>query len=308
MNFWLLIASIAFSWGLGTVSNYHLPIFNIQEQNGQEVVLLSQKVISPSQEKIPHKEDNLSLGVKMTAQSAAVMDKNTGIILWQKNAQTVRPIASISKLMTALVFLEYNPGWNETITMTREDETVGASNDLLRGEVVTVRDLFYLALISSDNNSAKALARSTGLSQEEFVVQMNKKSADFGLKNTKFAEVTGLNENNVSTALEVLELAKIAFANQEIKNALSRRTYDLKTLSGQERKIYSTNHLLGGYLDISAGKTGYIGAAGYCLVAEAQNKDKNTIISVVLGSAANEDRFRDLKVLTAWTFDNYSWR
>ena len=307
MNFWLLITSIAFSWGLGTAVNYNLPIFNIQEQNGQEVVLLSQKVISPSKEKIPHKEDNFSLGVKMTAQSAAVMDKNTGIILWQKNAQEVRSIASISKLMTVLVFLEHNPGWNQEITMLREDETMGAVNDLLRGEVVTVRNLFYTALISSDNNSAKALARSTGLSEEEFVAEMNTKALDLGLKNTKFVEVTGLSEYNVSTALEVLELAKVAFGNSEIKNAVSRRTYDFVAISGKNHRVYSTNHLLGSYLDISAGKTGYIGAAGYCLVAQVIDKEKNPIISIVLGSSSNDDRFKDLKILSAWIFDNYNW-
>jgi len=206
-----------------------------------------------------------------------------------------------------MVFLENNPGWNTQVTMDIKDEANGGSPDILRGEVVTVKNLFYTALISSDNNSANALVRSTGIGKEKFLDLMNKKADALGLVNTHFVDVTGLSDYNVSTALEIIDLAQVAFAQEDIREATTHRTYSFQAISGKLHKIHSTNYLLGSYLDISAGKTGHINSAGYCLVAEIDGHDGIEIISVVLGSDTNADRFQDLKALSTWVFENFAW-
>jgi len=304
MNFWAIVSTIILTWQLTAPAVYHLPIFKLQEKNQ---ILVSSQVFDATESKIPHKVDNNSLGVKLTAQAAAVMDKNTGTVLWQKNADEQRPLASITKLMTALVFLDNNPGWNQTLTMLPEDETMANSANIFRDETVSLKDAFYTMLIASDNNVANALSRSTGLSREEFVGLMNDKAKAWGLSKTYFVDPTGLSNKNISSANDILILAKKAFANNDIKNATNQKIYSFITLDGKERKVNSTNHLLSGFLDIIAGKTGFITESGYCLVAEVKGNEDQRIISVVLGSASNADRFNDLKILSAWALNNFIW-
>ncbi len=304
MNFWALISTIILTWQLTAPSVYHLPIFKLQDKNQ---VIVSGQVFDAQQTKIPHKVDNNSLGVKLTAQAAAVMDKNTGTVLWQKNADEVRPLASITKLMTALVFLDNNPGWDETLTMAKGDEAGANSASILRDETVTFKDAFNTMLIASDNNVANALSRSTDLKPEEFIKAMNTKAKALGLAQTSFVDPTGLSAKNVSSANDILLLAKKAFANSDIRNATNQKTYSFTATSGQSHKINSTNHLLSGFLEVVAGKTGFITESGHCLVAEIEGDKDQRIISVVLGSASNADRFNDLKILSAWTLNNFVW-
>ena len=279
----------------------------LTEDEGVNQIVLEDKVLTGNYQSVPHKIDNKSLGVKVTAESAVVLDLSTGAVLWQKNAEQSRSMASITKLMTALVFLEHNPGWQTTVTFQEIDETNGGTAHILRGETVSVKNLFYTALIASDNNSTNALVRSTGLSHEEFIKLMNQKAQELELLHTSFTGVTGLNDNNQSTALEIAQLAKIAFANEDIKSATSRKTYSFIALSGQAHKIYSTNRSLDDYLKVVAGKTGFITASGYCLVDEIRGNEEQEIIVVILGSETHEDRFQDMNILAAWVLDNFVW-
>lgn len=307
MNLWALITSMILSLGLTATPVYRLPVVEIVTEGDQTKAILGQQVQTEKNTLLPHKIDNQSLGVKISAPSAAIMDRNTGTILWQKNANQVRSLASITKLMTALVFLDHNPGWEESVTMIQEDETNGNSANVLRGEVVKVRDLFYLSLVASDNNATNALVRSTGVARDEFIDLMNQKAKELGLVNTSFRDATGLSDANQSTALEILSLAKTAFAYGDIREVTSRQTYSFRTVGGRLDKVYSTNKLLYSYLDVAAGKTGHITAAGYCLVSEIIGDQNQAIIGVVLGSATNADRFYDLKILSAWTLNNFVW-
>lgn len=305
MNLWALISSIVISLGISNSSIYDLPIISVFSDNSQasiESVALEDKGLL-----IPHKTNNLSLGVKISAQAAAVIDKDSDTILWQKNAREERSIASISKLMTALVFLDHNPGWEQEITMQASDEINGGTNHLLRDEVVKVKDVFYTALIASDNSATRALVRSTGLSEEDFVREMNAKAKSLGLLDTSFVEATGLNANNKSTAFDVLHLAKVAFAKKDIRDSTAKNTYDFQAVSGKNHHIVSTNKLLNSYLDINAGKTGFINASGYCLVSEFVGDNGQEIIGVVLGSDTHDGRFQELKILSSWILENFSW-
>ncbi len=307
MNIWALIASLVLSWNLSASSIYHLPLTMLFSEESDNVKVVLETKALDEKLLIPHKKDNKSWGVKITAQAAAVLDEESGLILWQKNAKTQRSIASITKLMTALVFLQHNPGWDTQVTMQASDENYDNKANIYRGETVTAKDLFYVGLVASDNNAIKALARSTNLSEADFIKLMNEKAASLGLQDTKFKDTTGLEDANVSTAIDVLYLAKAAFKDPNIKAATSLANYSFTTQTGRQDKAINTNNLLRSYLNITAGKTGSTNAAGYCLVSEIQGDKNQKIISVVLGSETHDQRFMDLKILAGWTLDNYTW-
>jgi len=307
MNLWLIMSTLILTLSLNTSSFYHLPKINVVENQGQHIAMIDGHKLEKKTAKLPHKLDNGSMGVKIGARSSAVMDWDSGTILWQQNAEEQRSIASITKLMSALVFLDHNPGWQTILTMKAQDEVGGVAPNMMRGERASVEDLFYVALIASDNNAVNALVRSTGLSKEEFVKKMNQKAKSLGLEMTNFVGVTGLDEGNKSTASEVLLLAKAAFSNRYIKDATGRSIYSFVDSDGKSHKVFSTNRLLDSYLNVEAGKTGYISASGYCLVSEISGGNGQRLIGVVLGSVSNDHRFQDLKIVLAWTLENFIW-
>lgn len=256
-----------------------------------------------------------SLGVAVSAVSFLVADPKTGKILYEKNSQEIRSLASLTKLMTALVFLDYNPGWASEVIIKPEDYRDGGIKYLLSGEVVSVYDLFQASLISSSNEATVALARSTGLSLDDFVKKMNDKAKEFGLENTSFTDVTGLKNDNKSTAMEMAILARAAFSNSYIQKAVSTESYALKIInSGLSRNIKSTDKILnqkfglsGRTYQVEMGKTGYLEAAGYNFASQISDNDSRNILVVVLGSATIDQRFTDTKSLAYWVFNNYKW-
>jgi serine-type D-Ala-D-Ala endopeptidase (penicillin-binding protein 7) len=259
----------------------------------------------------PIKITNDSIGVKVSAKSVLVEDINSNKTLWSKNSDEVRPIASITKLMTALVLLESeDTEWEKEIVIDKTDLN-GDFNKLkiYNWEKIKFKDLFISSLIASSNTGIKILVKNTGMSEEDFVHKMNDKAIEIGLNKTKFDDPTGLSANNVSTAKEVLELTKKAFSYPNIKEATSNKNYSFRTI-GNNRLVYvkNTNELIGGYLKIEAGKTGYTESAGFCLVSEVSYQDKEPILVVVLGSDSHYERFSDLKTVATWTFNNYSWK
>lgn len=254
-----------------------------------------------------------SLGIDLTARSAIVVDVKSGKILFEKGYDTQNSIASITKLMTALVFVDHNPGWEKEITLEQQDERVGAAPKIYRGESVSIHDLFYSSLVGSDNNATIALVRATGLGEANFVKRMNEKAAELGLEKTYFVEPTGLHEGNISTALDVSKLIYHATQHPKIAHATTQPTYTLNILNKDSaRRIYNTDKLLDTYINqaftILGGKTGFTYEAGSCLGIAVKDKSENDIIVVVMGSKNNEYRFKEVKGLTQWTFDNYTWR
>lgn len=249
----------------------------------------------------------------LTAKSALVMDKTSGVQLFSLKADEQRPIGSITKLMTALVVLENKPDWDEIITVEADDGNQGRLY-LIEGDSATVRDLFYTSLVGSSNNATMALARSTGWPLEEFVRQMNVKAKKLGLFQTQFTEPTGLDPENKSTARETALLLKSALTEEAIKEATLLKSYSfqLRNMRGS-RRVVSTDLLLsegigqGRVEKINGGKTGFVEEAGYCFVMEAENKDGRQIIAVVLGSQTHWTRFSEAKALADWAFQAYEW-
>jgi len=249
---------------------------------------------------------------EVKARAASVIDYESDVLLFNHRTSEIVPIASITKLMTALVFLDFNPGWDFIYEIKEEDRREGGKVYLYWGEKVKVKDLFYLSLVSSANTATIALVHSTGLSEVEFVEKMNEKAQELGLVSTVFSDPVGLNSNNVSTAWEVAKLAKTVLAHKDIRQATLTKTYEFKTLSGKEKKVYTTDYLLDNFpqngIKIIGGKTGYTEAAGYCFVGQFVNEDGWEIISVVLGSQGYKDRFEQTKYLVEWVYESYEWQ
>jgi len=263
----------------------------------------------------PQKIENNNLGVELTASNFLIKDIKSNKILFGKDYDQPRPIASITKLMTAMVFIDTEPDWGKEVILEERDETNGAYPHIYRGEKITVSDLFNAMLISSDNNSAKALVRSTEMSEKLFVKKMNNKAKELGLKNTKFYDVIGLSPGSISTSEEVASLLMAALENDIIAKSISQKAYSFSILNSEKsRNVTATNKLIESFLnsekegyEIIGGKTGFLPEAGGCLAIVVE-KDGHKIISVVLGSSNYETRFHDTKALVDWTFLNYEWR
>jgi len=256
-----------------------------------------------------------SLGVQVTAESFIVVEPESGAVLYEKNANEPRAIASITKLMTVLTFLEYNPGWDREITMASEDFRSGAKSSLLPGDKVTVRDLFYATLVSSSNEAANALARSSGLSSKDFLFQMNLRAKLLEMNGSKFVEPTGLSDNNQASAEDIVKLIRVAFSHSEVRKAGATKNYAVKVLNKNlVRNLESTDKILKedfGLNDssykIEAGKTGFTNSAGYCFVSQIKDERNRKLLIAVLGSSSTYDRFTDTKSLAYWVFSNYNW-
>ena len=259
----------------------------------------------------PIKNSSDSIGVKVSAKSILVKDSNSDKTLWSKNSDEVRPIASITKLMTALILLELeNIDWEKEIIIDDSDLN-GDFNKLkiYSWEKIKFKDLFISSLVASSNTGIKILMKNIDISEETFVYKMNNKALELGLNNTKFADPTGLSANNVSTAKEVLKITKKAFSYPNIKEATSNKNYSFRTINSNRLiNVRNTNDLIGGYLNIEAGKTGYTESAGFCLVSEISYQDQGPILVIVLGSDSHYERFSDLKAVSTWIFNNYLWK
>lgn len=243
--------------------------------------------------------------------SAAVLATDVNFWLFEKSALELRSIASITKLMTALVFLDTSLDFNSEYTIISEDIVSGGRIHLFLGDTLTIEELFYTTLISSDNGAATALVRSTGLSQAEFIDKMNNKARDLALFSTKFTDVTGLSNGNISTAKDVARLAKEALNQELIKKALQKKEYRFITREGREKIIISTaNGLLENNENeffLSLGKTGYTDQAGFCFVGRYLDDNGKEVISVVLGADSRQSRFIEANLLANWAFNNCDW-
>jgi D-alanyl-D-alanine carboxypeptidase len=253
----------------------------------------------------PEKVKQENLDIK--AESALAIDLNSGLKLYDKNTDAVLPIASITKLASALVFLDHNPGWDKIYKIKEEDKREGGRINFFNGDQMTVENLFYSALVGSDNMAIIGLVNLSGLSEKEFVLAMNEKAKVLKLKRTTFYDPTGLDKRNTATVKDVYRLIKEAMKKDEIQKALSLSSYTFLTLENKTKTIKTTNELLSNDpLFFVRGKTGYLDEAGYCFVAFTEKNNKK-IISVILGAETKEGRFLETEKLLNWIFNNYRW-
>lgn len=236
-----------------------------------------------------------------SANKAGVYSDSERIFLYEKNLDEVQPIASITKLMTAIVFLETKADLDDVYKIKAEDRIEGGRINLFLGDELSLKNLLYTALVASDNGATIALVNASSLSEEEFVNRMNERAQEMGLTKTSFADPVGLSEDNVSSVREVIMLLKEALRHEAISEALSLSDYSFETLLGREKNIESTDKYLltDGDNDLIylGGKTGYIEEAGYCFVGVFLDEKAERYYASVLNSANRYSRFSETKDL-----------
>jgi len=236
------------------------------------------------------------------AAAAIVYDPDTNHVLFEENAQTQRSIASITKVMTATVFLENSPDLSQPVTVARSDVFQASTTHLHANDKVTADDLLHLLLIASDNAAARALARISPQGPEGFIHRMNEKAAELGLESTHYADPSGLLSENVSSAYDMARL--ITHASQDDRISSIMRTNEYTVYVGGKRPVTfrSTNHLLrNGDVDVRAGKTGFISKAGYCLATVLRLPETGQNVAVVVfGARSNAGRFMESRNLFNW--------
>ncbi len=242
-----------------------------------------------------------SLVPDIRAAAAIAFNPETGEVLWQENGQAKRPIASITKVMTALVFLEDNPDLSQQITIERSDTYAASTTYLRANERIALNDVLHLALIPSDNAAARALARVSHGGTASFVERMNEKAIELGLENTTFADPSGLNAANMSSAYDLSRLISYASSDERIASIMRIQRHTVQT-SRRQISFNNTNKLLaGGEVDVMAGKTGFITKAGYCLATLLRlPQSQQTVAVVVLGAQSNTGRFWETRHLFNW--------
>lgn len=238
---------------------------------------------------------------RLHVKAAYVEDVGSGRVLFQKNPERVYPIASLTKLITVMVLLDTNPAWDRVVEIVPEDVKNSSRSRIRPREEISVRDLIHAALMSSDNVATKALARTCGVSREEFVHRMNLKADSLGLTGTRFVEPTGLSEQNVATAQACARLLRAA-SNSEIVSAIMQKESYEFTSNRKIHRLVNTNRLLRSKWRVTAGKTGFIHEAGYCLVTNIETEKGEKITAVVLGAPSNALRFAEARRILDWTF------
>ncbi len=243
-----------------------------------------------------------SFSGKIVSRSVILIDAKTGEILYEKNAHETVPIASLTKLLTAQIFLDTHTPWDKVVTYEKNDIEEGSRLYVDPGETMTVKDLFYSMLIASTNNAVNTLVESTALGEGQFVDLIKEKLKIWGLEKTHIEETTGLNPKNVSTAYELALISREALRNFEILEATTLKSYVFSTLNTKEKHtLKNTNALVhSSKLYLTGGKTGYLFEAGYCLMTRAKNKEGREVIAIVLGAPDMETRNHEVESLLEW--------
>ena len=253
------------------------------------------------------KKTGAAIDVDLTAQSALVWDITTGTILYDRNADTERPIASLNKLLSTVVARSLiSPDATVTIpqdVIKAQHEGVGIK--LIPGEHFAARDLFEASLIPSANDAMVSLAVATKGSESAFVDYANTYASSHGLFHTLLANSTGLQEGvQHSTARDVMHLLMNAYSDSFLRPFLSQQKGEIISEEGHTHTFISTDQLLGTYMPILAAKTGYTLAAKENLAIITVGPKGQKIGAVILGS---DDRFQDMKTVVEYTYRNYTW-
>lgn len=265
--------------------------------------------VAPSAEPEPPRNPNLSFGrsaglhdtadrLRLSAGAALVVDRQTGAELYGKNEDAVLPIASLTKLMTALLLTEAKTDWDETIRIVDEDvDRMRNSRSRLRvGTELTRREALHLALMSSENRAAHALARTAPGGMDKFVAAMNAKAKALGMKHTSFVDPTGLSNRNQSTVRDLAILAAAAQQQDMIREFSTTPRYQAQF--GKRTVLYNNSNRLvkSPKWDIALQKTGYIVEAGHC-VAMATRLEGRDVYVVLLDAGDKKGRYADAERL-----------
>ena len=239
--------------------------------------------------------------VHLRSASALVLDADTGEIVFTKNSDAVLPIASITKLMTAMVIIDRGLDLEQRVVLSREDVDLrkGSKSRLRNGVELTRDELLLLALMASENRAAAALGRTYPEGTEGFVEAMNRKAAGLGMTDSRFVDATGLSSRNVSSARDLAKLVHAAHGYELIRE-YSTRDRATVTVYGRPMAFRNTNGLVRStQWEIGLSKTGYISEAGRCLVMRVRLASKDLIV-VLLDSWGRQSRVGDANRIRRW--------
>jgi D-alanyl-D-alanine endopeptidase (penicillin-binding protein 7) len=237
----------------------------------------------------------------LKSQAALVVDQESGEILLGKNADSKLPIASLTKLMTAIVTLDADLDPDEPVTITKADvdRLRGSHSRLQVGTTLTRDEMLHLALMASENRAASAVANSYPGGKDSCVLAMNLKAQLLGMSGTRFEDGTGLSGRNVSTAQDLAKLAQAAHAYPKIREFTTSTSYQVK-IGRRMMRFGNTNNLTrSSRWDIGLSKTGYIAEAGRCLVMQVTLAGRSIII-VLLDSWGKYTRVGDATRIRQW--------
>ena len=235
------------------------------------------------------------------AEAAIIYNPENGKVLWESNSTSRRSIASITKVMTATVFLEDQPDLTREVIVERADVRAASTTYLRAGYKLTTGDLLHLLLIASDNAAARVLARVSPFGSPGFIVRMNEKAKELGLENTTYADPSGLLADNTSSAYDLARLITYVSGDDRIASIM-RTPYYTVNMGRRQITVHSTNQLvMKGDVDVQAGKTGFITKAGYCLATLLRLPQGGPEVAVVvLGAKSNPGRFWETRHLFNW--------
>ena len=245
------------------------------------------------------------------ASSTVVISNKEGVLLSQGSYQ-LRPIASLSKLVTALIVLDTHPNWSAEYTLKNEDQRYGNIIYIYPGEVVTIKDLWMASLLASDNTATEALIRAVGLDDASYSQKVEELARKFNLaSDLHLVEPTGLSPDNQASARAVATIVKTALSQSEIRETLLLEQYEIVTKQGRRQLVTNTDGFIRGSVaapdswQILGGKTGYLDEAGYCFAALWRNSQGEELITVVLGAPTKEGRFTITKDLLNYITEKY---
>lgn len=245
-------------------------------------------------------DDSGAIVPDVRAEAAIVYNPLTNEVLWAENANDERSIASITKVMTAIVFLEDEADLGREILVDPVDRRGASVTHLRGGERLTAYDLLHLLLIASDNLAARTLARASSYGPEGFVDRMNEKAVELGLSATHYFDPSGLYAANVSSAYDMARLIAFAAGDDRISSIMRKSDYTLST-NRRTISIHTTNRLVNSDIDVLGGKTGFISRSGYCLATLLRLPDsQESVAVVVLGARSNAARFWETRHILNW--------
>ena len=244
------------------------------------------------------------------AAAAIVFDPQSNEVLWEQNAHDQRSIASLTKIMTAVTFIADDPDLDQIVAVTPTDMRNASVTHLKSGDKISYRELLHLALIPSDNAAARVLARTSEGGTASFVARMNEMAVNLGLTSTSYADPSGLDARNVSSAYDISHLIAFAGADPKLGPIMRTQEHTVRTATRQI-PIHSTNRMLGpGALgtgmDVLGAKTGFISKAGYCLATLLRVPQGPQVAVVVLGATNSTTRFWEARHLFNWVVGKWT--
>lgn len=311
IEFYLILSLIFSGIGLPQTSVYfdnltRQDFSNYQKEESPTLAIFKSSEIYPWGVKATGIEPNVR------ANSAAAIDIDNHQILLAYNENELLPMASLTKIMTAIVALENLPNLDAVVTVSRQAALVeGSKMHIWIDEKITLRDLLYGLILKSGNDAAVAIEEyydNIKMPQEKsFIEKMNDKAKALGLKNTQFFDSAGIAENK-STALELSIIMDYALRNKTFTQIASTVQYNTKALNGSlEHNMTTTNRVLRTRTDTIAGKTGYSEAANYNFINAFRSPQNHRVVVVVLGAENHDSRFDECNKIIDWVYGAYRW-